>query len=255
MREECVCGTKTSRPDDFFIWLRTQFCTVERTMSEHGAFETFWANSSGGFEGLETFFLKKSSFPSSLSLSSSCLFSCLASSLLFHLLISSLFFHLLLSFLVSPLSSVSLCLCLSLSLSLSVSVSVWCCVLWCCVVCVVVVVVSLLVMVCVCVCVCVCCGTLKKRERNRVWIQKRLRVCIPNVPVCAGTTRTCVSTCARGAGTHGDVLNLHTEGVLYIHTGSRGSSLVLLTKICPRMVITWPQRSTKETRGSYPFSV
>ena len=37
-------------------------------------------------------------------------------------------------------------------------------------------------------------------------------------------------TCARSAGTHGDVLNVHTEG--------RGSSLVLLTKICPRMVIT-----------------
>ena len=28
----------------------------------------------------------------------------------------------------------------------------------------------------------------------------------------AGTTRTRVSTCARGAGTHGGVLNLHTEG-------------------------------------------
>ena len=34
---------------------------------------------------------------------------------------------------------------------------------------------------------------------------KRLRVCT------ATKTRTCVSTCARGAGTHGDVLNLHTE--------------------------------------------
>ena len=32
-----------------------------------------------------------------------------------------------------------------------------------------------------------------------------------NVPVCTGTTRTCVTTCARGAGTHGDVLHLHTE--------------------------------------------
>ena len=28
---------------------------------------------------------------------------------------------------------------------------------------------------------------------------------------------------------------------------------VLFTKICPRRVITWPQRSTKETNGSYPF--
>ena len=39
---------------------------------------------------------------------------------------------------------------------------------------------------------------------------KRPRVYIQNVPVCTGTTRTCVSTCARGAGTHGDILNAHT---------------------------------------------
>ena len=65
--------------------------------------------------------------------------------------------------------------------------------------------------VCVCVCVFVCCGTLKKRGKPRVWIQKRLRVYIQNVPVSTGTTRTCVSTCARGAGTHGDALNVHTQ--------------------------------------------
>ena len=41
---------------------------------------------------------------------------------------------------------------------------------------------------------------------------KRLHVYIRNVPVCTGTTRTCVETCARGAGTHGDVLNAHTGG-------------------------------------------
>ena len=40
---------------------------------------------------------------------------------------------------------------------------------------------------------------------------KRVRVYVQNVPVYAGTTRACVSTCARGAGTHGDVLNVHTE--------------------------------------------
>ena len=39
---------------------------------------------------------------------------------------------------------------------------------------------------------------------------KRARVYVQNVPVCTGTTRTCVSTCARGAGTHGDVLSGHT---------------------------------------------
>ena len=32
-------------------------------------------------------------------------------------------------------------------------------------------------------------------------------VSIRHVSVCTGTTRTCVSTCARGAGTHGDVSN------------------------------------------------
>ena len=64
------------------------------------------------------------------------------------------------------------------------------------------------------VCVFVCCGTLKKREITRVSIQKRSRVYIQNVSVYAGTTRTCVSTCARGAGTHQDVLN--------VHTGSKG---------------------------------
>ena len=65
----------------------------------------------------------------------------------------------------------------------------------------------------VCVCVCVC-GTVKKREKNSVWIQiKKNSVCtVKNVPVYADTTRTCVSTCARGAGVHGDVLNVHTEG-------------------------------------------
>ena len=63
----------------------------------------------------------------------------------------------------------------------------------------------------VCVCVCVCCGTVKKRGKTRVWLQERLRVYIQNVPVYGGTTRTCVETCTRGAGTHGDVLNVHTE--------------------------------------------
>ena len=29
--------------------------------------------------------------------------------------------------------------------------------------------------------------------------------------MCTGTTRTCVTTCGRGVGTHRDVLNLHTE--------------------------------------------
>ena len=40
---------------------------------------------------------------------------------------------------------------------------------------------------------------------------KRPLVYVRNVPVCTGTTPACVTTCGRGAGAHGDVLNLHTE--------------------------------------------
>ena len=40
---------------------------------------------------------------------------------------------------------------------------------------------------------------------------KNLRVWIQDVPVCTDTTPACFDTCGRGAGTHGDVLNLHTE--------------------------------------------
>ena len=102
------------------------------------------------------------------------------------------------------------------------------------------------------VCVCVL-RHAEKRDKTRVWIQKRLRVCIQNASVYAGTTRTCVSTCARGAGTHGDVLNLHTEGVLNGHTRGGGSSPVLLTRICPRMVITCFRGSPKKPVDLHHF--
>ena len=39
--------------------------------------------------------------------------------------------------------------------------------------------------------------------------------------VCTGTTPACGNTCGRGAGTHGDVLNVHTGGVLNGHTGRK----------------------------------
>ena len=58
-------------------------------------------------------------------------------------------------------------------------------------------------------------------------------------PCVPASTSTCVYTCARGAGTHGDVLNVHTGG------GRGRSSSVLLTKICPRRVIMCPRGSTK----------
>ena len=48
-----------------------------------------------------------------------------------------------------------------------------------------------------------------------------------------------LSSCARGAGTHGDVLNVHTEAIsMDTRGGEGGSPSVLLTKICPRRVIT-----------------
>ena len=85
------------------------------------------------------------------------------------------------------------CLCLRV-------VSVVCVVVAVVVVCVVVAVAVAVVVVVVCVCVC-----------GVVWhFQNAPRLHIQNVPVCTGTTRTCFTTCARDAGTYGDVLNVHT---------------------------------------------
>ena len=100
--------------------------------------------------------------------------------------------------------------------------------------------------VCAVWCVVVC-DTLK----NPCVHSTRPRVYVQYVSVCTGTTCKRVSTCSRGAGIHGDVLNVHTEGVLYIQRGGRGSSLVLLTKICPHMGYHVLQKFTKETLGSY----
>ena len=41
-------------------------------------------------------------------------------------------------------------------------------------------------------------------------VQNARRLYFENVPVCAGTTPARGNTCVCGAGTHGDVLNLHT---------------------------------------------
>ena len=113
-----------------------------------------------------------------------------------------------------------------------------------------------LVVVVVCVCVwcrvCVffvCCGTLKKRGKTSVWIQKRLSVHIQNVSVCTSTTRTCVSTCSRGAGTHGDVFEW-THGVQEVIASSAYEEKK------PTYGYHVLQRgSPKETIGSYPFKV
>ena len=176
-----------------------------------------------GLEVLKLFFFEKIVFSFiSLSLSSSCLFSSLLSSSLFlsRLLFSCLSSSLCLSRLLFSCLVLSFFLCLSVSLSLSLSpCGVVCCgVVWC------------------------------------VWIQKRLRVCIQNVPVYADTTRTCVSTCARGARTHRDVLNLHTKGVLYIHTGEQGVIVCSASQILPTYGCHVLQSFTKEIFGSFPCS-
>ena len=173
-----------------------------------------------------------------VSLLSSFIFSCLFSSLLFHLLVSPFSSSRLFSFLVlSSLSFLvlSLLLCLSLSLSvslclslfLSVSVSVSLCLR----------VVLCVVVLCGVVCVVWCVARLGTQKKPSC-VRSKLRVYVQNVSVCAGTTPACVTTCGLGAGTHGDVLNLHTE-VFGTDTrrrgggkggrGEEGSPSVLLT--------------------------
>ena len=108
---------------------------------------------------------------------------------------SFIFFSL--SFSVFSLSlSLSLCLCLRVMLR-------WCCV-WCASLCV-----------------------LGEGRRDRVFVQNALRVSIQNVPVYTGNTRTCVSTCARVAGTHGGTTHAtasrprtqpHTTQTTHTHT-------------------------------------
>ena len=73
-----------------------------------------------------------------------------------------------------------------------------------------------------------CCSTCSKitsfsHEKTRLTTTSSPHPCTPCVhsktsPVYASTTRTCVSTCARGAGIHGDVLNVHTETFSAFHT-------------------------------------
>ena len=53
----------------------------------------------------------------------------------------------------------------------------------------------------------------------RVSTQTRPHMYVENVPVCTGTTHTCFNTCARCAGIHGDVLNVHMGTCLSGHTG------------------------------------
>ena len=104
----------------------------------------------------------------------------------------------------------------------------WCVLLLCLVVCCAVCCVVLCCVCCVCAVVVV------------VWCETRKNpVCTFKASPCVPTTRLhMVNTCGRVAGTHGDVLNAHTG------RGRGGSLSVLLTKNCPRKVITCPRGST-----------
>ena len=142
-----------------------------------------------------------------LFISSSLLFSSLLLSLLLSCLSSymSLFIFLfLLSFsLLLLLFSCSSLFRLLFSLSVFFSVCWWC----------------VVVSSCVCVWCGVVCRVVWHAENPVCRLKNALRVYIQNVPVYAGNTRTCFSACARGASTHGDVLNLRSEAFLSLHTG------------------------------------
>ena len=204
-------------------------------------FETFWANSSGGFEGPETFFEKKKFtsislhfpfhlfssllFHPVLSLLLSCSFSllfrpvsslvllilssCLLSSLLsiFSCLVSSsLFFScLLFSFLVLSLFlclSLSLSVSLCLSLFLSVSVSVSLCLCLRVVLCVV-----LCCVLCCVVCVVWCVARLGTQKTPPCVDSKRPRVYRHHAHMCYHMRAWCRYTRGRFESTHGDVVH------------------------------------------------
>ena len=204
-------------------------------------FETFWANSSGGFEGSETFFFEKKFTSISFHLlfhrvSSRVLLLLSSSSLLFSLLLfffsslllsSPLFSSLLLSsplvssrLLSSPLLSLlpspfsSLLFSLSLSLSLSVSVFFLCLSLslslclsvsvsvWCCV---------LWCCVLCCVVLCVWCGVVC----GAAWHAEKTSACTfktyPCVPAPCPHALPHAGVVGRFESTHGGFLDGHTE--------------------------------------------
>ena len=233
---------------------------MKNNLSEREFFETFWANSSGGFGVLNfstkiiipfiTFHLYLSSFsldplifsfifslPFLFHLLSSLLFSPLLSlsSLLFSSLLLSLLFHLLLpscpvssslpSCLVSPLPSSLLCLSLILS-----PCGVVCDVVLCCE--------SLWSWLPWCVCA-VWCGTLKTpvcpSKTSPSVHSTRPRVCRHHAQMlkhmyawCKYTETFWTYTRGRFGWTHGEEGGCHRQ--------------YCLPKNCPRRVITWPQR-------------
>ena len=102
--------------------------------------------------------------------------------------------------------------------------------------------VSCLLSLCDVVCVSVCCVLLCVslcvvwHDENVPCVDSRTPPCVHSKrPMYAGNTRTCVSTCARGAGTHREFECTHGKRFESTHGGS---STVLLTKICPHGHLT-----------------
>ena len=75
--------------------------------------------------------------------------------------------------------------------------------------------------VCVWCAVCVLRHAAKKWKNPSVWIPTRLRVYIQNVSMYAGTSRTCVSTCARCRYTRVRFECTHGGVFEYTHEGGR----------------------------------
>ena len=97
-----------------------------------------------------------------------------------------------------------------------------------------------------------------------VWHAEKTSVCRFKTSPCVPAPRPHVSKHARGAGTHGDVLNVHTEVFSACHTacmetgreeGGRGCHRQFCLPRLVLVVITCSRGSPKETSGSSPLSV
>ena len=143
----------------------------------------------------------------------SLLSSSVLSLLLWSLLSSSVLSLLLWSLLSSSVLSLLLWSCLSFSVSVCLSLFLSLCLCLRVVVCgVCVVSCGLCAVCCACWCGCCCCVWCVVVFGCVVWHAEKTSVCRFKTSPCVPAPRlACVKTCGRGVGTHGDVLNLHTE--------------------------------------------